>query len=137
MLHCSSFVALVRKLGSFHRDVKSKLKILSLEVDSDHQTECSMKAIHHGSGLLCFRLMKNVSCEYDRWVVETQLCKLRDTRTSETLIGRGCVCVLHIKPFFLPVDIQHTQCSCRFFLLERCKLCGHKPTTQRYYIVIQ
>ena len=22
---------------------------------------------------------KNVSCEYDRWVVETQLCKLRDT----------------------------------------------------------
>ena len=28
------------------------------------------------------------------------------------------VCVLHIKPFFLPVDIQHTQCPCRFFLLE-------------------
>ena len=32
--------------------------------------------------------MKNVSCEYDRWVVETQLCKLRDT--SDTLIGRAC-----------------------------------------------
>ena len=26
-----------------------------------------------------------------------------------------CVCVLHIKPFFLPVDIQHNQCPCRFF----------------------
>ena len=32
--------------------------------------------------------LKNVSCEYDRWVVETQLCKLRDT--SDTLIGRAC-----------------------------------------------
>ena len=30
-----------------------------------------------------------------------------------------CVCVLHIKPFFLPVDVQHTQCAWRFFLLER------------------
>ena len=34
------------------------------------------------------RLLKNVNCEYDRWVVETQLCKLRDT--SDTLIGRAC-----------------------------------------------
>ena len=46
--------------------------------------------------------LKNVSCEYDRWVVETQLCKLRDT--SDTLIGRACamfqlkygVCELHV-----------------------------------------
>ena len=29
-----------------------------------------------------------MSCEYDRWVVETQLCKLRGT--SDTLIGRAC-----------------------------------------------
>ena len=38
------------------------------------------------------------------------------------------VCVLHIKPFFLPVDIQQTPCPCRFFLLlvERYKLCDHK-----------
>ena len=35
-----------------------------------------------------YKILKNVSCEYDRWVVETQLCKLRDT--SETLIGRAC-----------------------------------------------
>ena len=34
-----------------------------------------------------FKKMKNVSCEYDRWVVETQLYKLRDT--SDTLIGRA------------------------------------------------
>ena len=26
-----------------------------------------------------------------------------------------CVCVFFIKPFFLPVDIQHNQCPCRFF----------------------
>ena len=37
--------------------------------------------------------MKNVSCEYDRWVVETQLCNLRDT--SDTLIGRACA-VFHL-----------------------------------------
>ena len=87
MLHCISFVTLAQEFGSFDGDIKSKLKIMSLEVDSAHQTECSMKAIHNGYGLLCFRLMKNVSCEYDRWVVETQPGKLRDT--SDTLITRS------------------------------------------------
>lgn len=29
------------------------------------------------------------------------------------------------------------QCPCWCFLLERYKLCGHKPTTQRQYIVMQ
>ena len=88
MPHCSSFVTLAQKLGSFDRDIKNKLKIMSLEVDSAYQTECSMKAIRNGYGLLCFRLMKNASCEYDRWEVETQLCKLRNT--SDTLIGHAC-----------------------------------------------
>ena len=37
------------------------------------------------------RKLKNVSCEYDRWVVETQLCKLRGT--SDTLIGLACAMV--------------------------------------------
>ena len=39
--------------------------------------------------------------------------------------------VLHIKPFFLPVDIHHPAhpVSVPFFLLERYKLCGHKITT--------
>jgi len=55
-------------------------------------------------GLVDFiKILKNVSCEYDRWVVETQLCKLRDT--SDTLIGRACamfqlkygVCELHLR----------------------------------------
>ena len=55
------------------------------------------------------------------------------------LLGFGlcCVCVLHIKtPVFLPVDTQHTQCPCRFFFLERYKLCDHKTTTQRYHVVM-
>ena len=30
----------------------------------------------------------------------------------------ACVSVLHIKPFVLPVDIQHTQCP-RCFILAR------------------
>ena len=50
-----------------------------------------------------FFMFKTVSCQYDRWVVETQLCKLRDT--SDTLIGRvGAmfqlkygVCELHLR----------------------------------------
>ena len=46
------------------------------------------------------------------------------------------VCVLQ-KLCFLLVGIQHTQCPCWFFLLERRKLCSHKMTTQRYYIVMQ
>ena len=66
---------------------------MSLEVDTAHQTKCTMKAIRSRYGLLCFRLMKNVSCEYDRWEVETQLCKLRDT--SDTLIGRACA-IFHL-----------------------------------------
>ena len=61
---------------------------MSLEVDSAHQIECSMKVIRKGFRLLCFRLTKNVSCEDDRWVVETQLRKLRNT--SDTLIWRAC-----------------------------------------------
>ena len=32
-------------------------------------------------------MVKNVSCEYDRRVVEAQLCKLRDA--SDTLTGRA------------------------------------------------
>ena len=63
---------------------------MSLEVDSDHQTECSMEAIRNGCGLLCFRLMKNVRCEHDRWVAETQHCKLRDP--SDTLIDWARLC---------------------------------------------
>ena len=41
-------------------------------------------------------------------------------------------CVIHIKPFFLLVDIQHTQCPRWFFILGSYayKLCGHKTTTQ-------
>ena len=49
----------------------------------------------------------------------------------------GGVCVLHIKPFVRPVDIQYTLCPCRFFILESYKFCDHKITTQRYYIVVQ
>ena len=29
------------------------------------------------------------------------------------------LCVRHIKPFFLPDDIEHTQCPCSFSMLER------------------
>ena len=42
---------------------------MSLEVDSAHQIECSMKAIRKGYGLLCFRSTKNIGCEYDRRVI--------------------------------------------------------------------
>ena len=44
------------------------------------------------------------------------------------------VCVLHIQPFFLPVDMQHTLCPYRFFILERYKLCGNKTMTQGCFL---
>ena len=72
-----------------------------------------------------------------------------------------CLCVLHIEPFSLPIDIQHEHTPCPystplvrrahplslqhtpcpywfsiFILLARdTKLCGHQTTAQRYYIV--
>ena len=52
---------LAPKFGNFDRDIKSKLKIMSLEVDSAHQTECSMKSTRNGYGLLRFRLMQKTS----------------------------------------------------------------------------
>ena len=48
----------------------------------------------------------------------------------EILSYEQVLCVLHIKPFFLLVDIRHTQCPPCFFILERYKRCGHKTTTQ-------
>ena len=45
----------------------------------------------------------------------------------------GCGCVLHVKSFILPVDIQHNQCPCRFS--RYIQNCGHKTTPQRYYVV--
>ena len=49
---CCSFVTLTHKLGSFYGDTKRMLKIM-LEVDSAHQTECSMKAIRNGYEVVC------------------------------------------------------------------------------------
>ena len=41
------------------------------------------------------------------------------------------LCVFfHIKPSFLLVDIQHTQCPRWFFVVERCDLCGHQSLIQ-------
>ena len=47
-----NFVTLTPKL-CFDWDIKRKLKILSLEIDSAYHTECSTKAICNGCGLFC------------------------------------------------------------------------------------
>ena len=41
-------------------------------------------------------MLKNVSCEYDRWMVETQLCKLRDIKTRS--LGELVLCSICIVP---------------------------------------
>ena len=47
------------------------------------------------------------------------------------MICPRCVCVLHIKPLFLPVDIQHTHCACRFFGPREVQaLCSQKYATE-------
>ena len=43
-----------------------------------------------------------------------------------------------VKPFFLPVDIQHNQSPCRFFNrreLQVTMVCRHKTTPQRYHVL--
>ena len=45
------------------------------------------------------KILKIVSCEYDRWVVETQPCKLRDT--SDTLNGRAIYYIVLFQDFTL------------------------------------
>ena len=64
--------------------------------------------------------MKNVSCEYDRWAVETQLCKLRDT--SDTLIGRACAVpfvVLDIeRGMIIDRALFHRSWSCFLSILQ-------------------
>ena len=52
ILRSMRYVTLAPKFGSFDTNVKIMLKILSLEVDSAYHTECSMKAIRNGHGLL-------------------------------------------------------------------------------------
>ena len=46
------------------------------------------------------------------------------------------VFVLHIKPFFLPVDIQHNQCPCRFFNTREIQVLwshNYAPERQQQY----
>ena len=52
-------------------------------------------------------------------------------------IGPGCERVLHIKPVFPPVDTSSTTINsfrADSSTLERCELCGHKTTPQRYFV---
>ena len=41
-----------------------------------------------------------------------------DVRYDRICVSVACVC-FHVKPFFLPVDIQQNQCLCRFFNTRR------------------
>ena len=47
--------------------------------------------------------------------------------------SRHVLCVFFMQPCFLPVDIQHNQCSFRFFNPRELQLLWQKPTIQRYY----
>ena len=48
-----SFATLAPKFASVDRVIKTKLKIMSLEVDGAYQTEFSMKAIRNGYEVVC------------------------------------------------------------------------------------
>ena len=53
-------------------------------------------------------------------------CKLFVVSPSLWYNGCAIYIIKWLYFYFLPVDIQHTQCSCRIFSLERFKLCDHK-----------
>ena len=58
------------------------------------------------------RFFANTFCqEFVAWAVGSAV----EAGGGAALRASVCVCVLHIKPFFLHVDIQHNQCPCRFF----------------------
>ena len=61
-------------------------------------------------------LHKTQHINYDEWSggggIEPRTGR---TWVVEFRLGAWCVCVLYIKPPFLPVDIQHNQCPCRFY----------------------
>lgn len=46
-----------------------------------------------------------------------------------------CTCVTHKKTFLLPIDIHHTQCACRFFILVsyQCRCNKSRIRTQERY----
>lgn len=54
---------------------------------------------------------------------------LRPSAVAHYVEVQVCVC-FHLKTFFLPVDIEHTQCPRGFFILEKYKFCGHKASIQ-------
>ena len=61
---------------------------------------------------------------FARSALTMPVCLVHRVRSIISAIGRRfpvavCVCVLHIKPFFRPVDIQQNQCPCRFFNFRR------------------
>lgn len=41
-------------------------------------------------------------------------------------LAMSSVRIIHVRHLFLPMDTQHIQWPCRFFILEVYELCGHK-----------
>ena len=82
-----------------------------------------------------------VSWQNRTWyITETALfcagTSIRESSPERADLRELCVrvCVFYIKPFFLPVDIKHTQSPRRFFLLETYKLWSQNTTQQRYFV---
>ena len=67
---------------------------ITLEVDGAHRTECSMKEICNGYGLLCFRLMKALAVNTtDAWLkLNFASCVI----TSDTPIAIGVLVLYSI-----------------------------------------
>ena len=58
--------------------VEIDLVQLSQSVKTTNVTH-TLTDTHIPTDISLIKILKNLSCEYDRWVVETQLCKLRGT----------------------------------------------------------
>ena len=98
LLYCFSFKEIEHARPTYHATCKYFEEYQPLSRSNSQLTHLKQLSFHEKN----YKKLKIVSCEYDRWMVETQLCKLRDT--SDTLIGRACamfqlkcgVCELHI-----------------------------------------
>ena len=135
----NSFVLKIEQTNQFHKRGRQQISL-------SWAGWVRLGWVGSGCGIVCnYLISQNMDAILDRMPANNPPPRIVLACTSsiymfsqetEPRMHNLCVWVLHTKPFFQPVDIEHTQCPCRFFILERYKLCGHKTTTQRYDIVM-
>ena len=62
-----------------------------------------------------------------RAILTKHVCRQRNISPLDFNPGTRTTICVWILSLYIPVDIQRNQCPCRFFILEKYKLCARKP----------